>query len=147
MSGLFFIVENGIRVQGDKMDTKTLHQTVLLAATPHDVYEALMDSKQHSAFTGDVAKISRRIDGPFSAFNGYATGMNLELVQDKKIVQKWRASDWPITHYSVVTFEFTPVEKGTEIKFTQTDIPEEAFDEIKQGWIDWYWARLKQYFK
>ena len=37
------------------MDTKTVKQTVTFKASPHDVYEALMDSKKHAKFTGDKA--------------------------------------------------------------------------------------------
>lgn len=32
--------------------TKTIEQSVTFNASPHDVYEALMDSEKHSQFTG-----------------------------------------------------------------------------------------------
>jgi hypothetical protein len=32
--------------------SKPIHQTIIFKATPHEVYEALMDSKKHAAFTG-----------------------------------------------------------------------------------------------
>ena len=133
----------GVRV----MKTKTLHQSVKLQASPHDVYEALMDSKKNAAFTGAAAKISQKKGGKFSTFDDYATGENLELVPDKKIVQSWRAADWPKGHYSVATFELKPAGKGTQLDFTQTDIPEEVYDDIEQGWVEWYWEKLKTYFK
>ena len=75
------------------MKTRTIRQTVAFKATPHEVFEALMDSKKHSEFTGGKAKISRNVSGKFTAYDGYAEGTNLELVKDKKIVQTWRASD------------------------------------------------------
>lgn len=75
------------------METRKISQSVTLKASPHDVYEALMDSKKHAKFTGGKASISREVGGKFSAFNGYAEGINLQLVPDKKIVQSWRASD------------------------------------------------------
>jgi activator of HSP90 ATPase len=128
------------------MKTKTLHQSVKLSASPHDVYVALMDSKKHAEFTGAGAKISPKKGGKFSTFDDYATGENLELVPDKKIVQSWRASDWPKGHYSVATFELKLGGKGTQLDFTQTDIPEEVYDDIAQGWVDWYWDKLKAYF-
>ena len=71
------------------METKTITQTVRIKANPHEVYEALMDSGKHSEITGDTAKISLMKGGQFSTFNGYATGQNLELQEDKKIVQSW----------------------------------------------------------
>jgi len=88
------------------MKTKTLHQTIHFKATAHALYEALMDSKKHAAFTEAQATISRKAGGTFQAYDGYATGKNIELIPDKKIVQSWRASDWPEGHHSLVTFEF-----------------------------------------
>ena len=73
----------------------TIRQSVTFNATPHDVYEALMDSTKHAEFTGDEAAISRVVGGPVMAYGGYITGKNLELAPDEKIVQTWRASDWP----------------------------------------------------
>jgi len=80
-------------------------QSVLLRATLHEVYEALMDSKKHAEFTHSPAIIDRKVGGEFSTFDGWASGTTLELIPDKKIVQKWRAADWPQGHYSTVTFE------------------------------------------
>jgi activator of HSP90 ATPase len=126
------------------MKTRTIRQSVTIKASPHDVYEALMDSKKHSTFTGDKAVISREVGGRFSAFDGYAEGVNLELVPDKKIVQTWRASDWPEGSYSKVTFALQAAAGGTQLTFIQTGIPEEFADDVLQGWQDYYWAPLKE---
>ncbi len=72
-----------------------IRQSVTFKATPHEVYEALMDSRKHARFTHEPARISRKVGGAFSAYSGYITGTNLELVPDKKIVQAWHAQDWP----------------------------------------------------
>jgi uncharacterized protein YndB with AHSA1/START domain len=66
------------------MNTKTLRQSVLLRATPHEVYEAIMDSKKHAEFTHSPAIIDRKVGGEFSAFDGWASGTTLELIPDKK---------------------------------------------------------------
>jgi uncharacterized protein YndB with AHSA1/START domain len=100
------------------METKTVKQSVTFKASPHDVYEALMDSKKHAQFTGDKASISRKIGGKFSIFDGYSEGTNLELIPGNKIVQTWRASDWAKGHYSRVTFSLKEVEGGTRLSFT-----------------------------
>jgi activator of HSP90 ATPase len=126
------------------METKTIRQSVTIKASPHNVYEALMDSKQHAEFTGGRAAISRKVGGKFTAFDGYARGVNLELVPDKKIVQTWRAEDWPEGHYSKATFTFTKVEGGTKLKFTQTRVPEDQYASISRGWRDYYWAPMKE---
>lgn len=126
------------------MAAKIISQSVTIKAKPHDVYEALMDTKKHSKFTGDKAVISREVGGKFNTFGGYAEGVNLELVPDKKIVQFWRADDWPEGHYSKATFELKETAGGTNLTFKQTDVPPEFIDDIAQGWQDYYWAPLKE---
>lgn len=41
------------------METKTIKQSIVFKAPPHEVYEALMDSDKHSQFTGSSAEVSR----------------------------------------------------------------------------------------
>ena len=103
-----------------------------------------MDSKKHSKFSGSPANISRKVSGKFTAYGDYIEGENIELVADKKIVQSWRASDWPEGEYSEVIYSIKPAKNGTELVFTQTGIPEESFDEIKKGWDDFYWKPMKK---
>jgi activator of HSP90 ATPase len=125
------------------METKNIKQIVNIKASPHDIYEALMDSKKHSQFTGDKAKIGRKVGEKFSTFDGYAEGSNLELIPDEKIVQTWRASDWPEGHYSKVTYSFKENGGGTRLTFTQTGVPEDQYEDVAQGWRDYYWTPLK----
>jgi len=125
---------------------KLLKQKIIFKASPSEVYSALMDEKKHSAFTGAKAEIENKVGGNFSAWDGYIEGENLELVPGKKIVQKWRASDWAKGKYSTVTYELSPKSDGCQLTFTQVDIPDENFDEIEQGWTDFYWEHLKEWF-
>ena len=124
-----------------------IRQTVTFKASPHEVYEALMDSKKHAAFTGSAAEISREVGGEYMAYDGYITGKNIELVPDKKIVQSWRAVDWDEGYFSRVIFEFTSVPEGTRLDFVHTDVPDGTEDEFTQGWIDNYWEPMEKYFE
>ena len=126
---------------------KSIKQKISFKASAHDVYEALMDSKKHSTITGVPAKISRKVGGKFSVYDGYAVGENLELIADKKIVQSWRASDWEEGQYSQVVFEITAVKTGCTLTFTQTNVPNEHHSAIKQGWIDFYWGPMGKMFE
>ena len=126
--------------------TKTIEQSVTFNASPHDVYEALMDSEKHSRFTGAKAVISREVGGAFTAYDGALSGTILELVPDAKIVQSWRGSDdgWVPGHYSTATFSLEAMDPGTRLTFVQTGVPEQSFEQITQGWQDYYWAKMKQ---
>jgi activator of HSP90 ATPase len=126
------------------MKTKTIRQSVTFKASVDTVYEALLDSKKHAKFTGSVVKMSREIGGKFSVYGGDIQGVNLELVPGQRIVQSWRYSDWPEGHYSKATFSLTGVPGGTQLIFTQIGVPEQFYDDIKQGWHDYYWKPMKE---
>ncbi len=126
--------------------TKTIEQTVTFNASPHDVYEALMDSEKHSQFTGAKASISREVGGPFNAYDGALSGAILELVRDAKIVQSWRGSDdgWVPGHYSTATFSLEAIDGGTRLTFVQMGVPEQSVEQISQGWQTYYWPKMKK---
>lgn len=130
------------------MHTTTISQTVSLPATPIQVYQALLSSKNHSAFTGDEARMSARVGGTFSAFSGYITGKNLALHPGKTIIQEWRAEEehWPADHFSVATFELKAARSGTTLMFSQTGVPIEHAKSIANGWKAYYWEPLKKFF-
>jgi len=67
------------------MRTKTIRQSVTFKASPHAVYEALMDSRKHARFTSAKAKISRKVNGRFTAYDGYIEGVHLDLCQTRKL--------------------------------------------------------------
>ena len=48
--------------------SKLIRQSVTFKASPHEVYEALMDSRKHAKFTHGGAKISRKVGGEIMAF-------------------------------------------------------------------------------
>jgi activator of HSP90 ATPase len=126
--------------------SRTIRQTVTFKAAPHQVYDALMDSRRHAQFTGDAARISREAGGEIMAYGGYIAGHNVELIPDKKIVQTWRASDWPAGHESRVAFVLAPVPAGTRLHFTHSGVLDDQYESIKQGWIDYYWTPMKALF-
>ncbi|MBI4163662.1 MAG: SRPBCC domain-containing protein [Candidatus Aenigmarchaeota archaeon] len=126
------------------MKTKAIKQTVTFKTSPGKVYQALMNSKLHSKFTGSKAKMSNKVGGKFSAYDGYIEGVNLELVKYKKIVQKWRGGDWPRDHYSVVTFSLKQIKSGTKLTFTQIGVPQEHAKAISDGWHEHYWEPMKK---
>jgi len=123
---------------------KTIRQSTTFKATPHEVYEALMDSRKHARFTGAKARISHKVGGRFTAYDGYIEGVNLNLVPDKKIVQSWRGSDWPKDHYSKATFSLKKIKNGTHLTFTQSGVPNQYYNDISQGWRDYYWKPMKE---
>ncbi len=130
------------------MKASTIRQKTLISATPDEVYEAFIDAKKHSAFNGSKATDDPRVGGKFTAWDGYISGKNLELEKGKRIVQEWMTTEWPEGFPpSRLELTFKKTDKGTEIRMVHSGIPSEKADDIKQGWTDFYWKPLKEYFK
>jgi activator of HSP90 ATPase len=129
------------------MSVKTIVQLAVFDASASRVYHALMDSKQHSEFTGDKAVIDARVGGAFKEYGAYIVGSFLEITPGKKIVQKWRATDWPTGVSSTVTIELQEKRGITTLHLTQQGVPEAFAEEISQGWHDFYWDRLREYLE
>jgi activator of HSP90 ATPase len=124
-----------------------IRHTVRFNVSARAVYRALMDSWQHEAFTGAPAKIDPTVGGRFTAWGANLSGINVELVRDRRIVQAWRALDWPQGHYSIATFELKRAGKGTLLVFTQAGVPSKNLKDINAGWKTHYWQLLKKYFE
>ena len=126
---------------------KTINQEVHFDVSPQEVYEAYVDAKKHAEFTGSKVVFENKVGGKFSVWNGDLEGENLELVDGKKIVQKWRASDWPAGHYSHLTIDLRPDGDGTKLSLTQLDVPDDKYDDISSGWYEYYWEPMEKFFK
>lgn len=127
---------------------KTLKQKVTIQAEPDEIYDAFIDGKKHSESTGGKATSEPKVGGKFTAWDGYIFGKHLELEKGKKIVQEWQTTEWP-KGYPPSIFEliFKKVEGGTEIEMVHSKVPEEQAEDYDQGWKDFYWKPMKEYFK
>jgi activator of HSP90 ATPase len=131
------------------MKTAMIKQSVTFNASPEEVYDLIMDSKKHSAFTGSKAIMSKKANGKFKVFDGYCHGYNIELTEGKKIIQAWHFAEdgWPEDHYSICTFNFEKAPAGTKMSFLQTDVPEQNVEALKEGWKQFYWEPMKDFLK
>ncbi|MFK7873005.1 MAG: SRPBCC domain-containing protein [Oligoflexales bacterium] len=131
------------------MKTETLKQTVRFQASAKEVFDLFMDAKKHRLFTGSPAVISRKEGGKFSTYAGMCHGRNIEIVEGEKIVQAWRAEDWPSGVYSLLTLKLIPQgDHSSRLEVLQTAVPgQRNLEKIKQGWNEHYWGPMKAYFK
>jgi len=131
-----------------KPEVTKLKQKVIIPASPKEVYEAFTDPKRHTAFTGSKASGVAKIDGKFTAWDGYIFGKYLKFEPGKYLAQEWQTTDWP-EGYPPSRFELTfkAVAGGTEITMVHSNIPKEQEQELAQGWVEFYWKPLKEYFK
>jgi len=125
---------------------KTLKLKVRFNAPPATIYGLLADSRKRTAFTGRKATLSNKVGGAFSADAGKVTGINVDLVPGKRIVQAWRRDDFPEGVYSMAAFVLTPTPNGgTELVLTHRGVPKALLDSTEADWRNHYWAGMKAY--
>ncbi len=131
------------------LKTGTIRQKILIPSVkPEEVYDALVDPREHSEFTGSKATMNPRPGGKFTAWDSYISGKNLELVKGKKIVQEWKTSEWPEDYpSSILQFTLKSVPGGTEIMMVHSKVPASQVEQYREGWATSYWDPMKDYFE
>jgi activator of HSP90 ATPase len=71
-----------------------------------------MGSRKQSAFTGAPAKVSRKVGGKFSCSGGYIGGVNVEIAENKAIVQAWRAKSWAKGTWTLAALDLASAKSG-----------------------------------
>jgi activator of HSP90 ATPase len=121
--------------------------SAIISASAVEIYKAWLSSKGHTAMTGSPAKVMGKAGGKFTAWDGYIFGKTLELTPNQRIVQAWRTSEFPDdapdSRLEVILVE---VKGGTKVTLTHSDMPKGQADSYRQGWEDFYFKPMKEYF-
>ena len=129
------------------MPEKIELSTFLPGTTPEQLYRAWLDGEMHGAFTGSAAQVDPQVGGRFTAWDGYITGTNLILEPFRRIVQSWRTTEFPAgspdSHLEVLLEEG---EAGTTLRLVHTEIPDGQAEDYRQGWEDYYFKPMQDYF-
>lgn len=131
-----------------EMKYEVIRQKVLIEAGSEEVYEAYVNPKKHAEFTGSPATGTPRVGGKFTAWDGYISGKFLVLEKGKRVVHEWKTTEWPAGYLpSLVELTFREKGKKTELTMVHSRAPAEQAKEYAQGWKDYYWEPLKEYFR
>lgn len=121
--------------------------TTTLPASPQEIYDAWLDSVGHSQMTGSDARMSDKTGAEVSAWDGYITGRNVELVPGERIVQSWRTRNFTDEHEdSLITVTLEKVEEGTLLTLSHTNVPDAQTSYEQGGWQQHYFDPMKDYF-
>lgn len=123
---------------------KSIKRYYTLNAEPKDVYNALTNKKMLEIWTGEKAEMEPVAGTEFSLWNESISGVNLEFVENELIVQQWFFGEQDDA--SIVTIKLHLHKKGTSIELNHTNIPDEAFENISDGWDEDYFGALKELF-
>ena len=119
----------------------------VIPATPAKIYETWLSSKGHAAMTGGAAKMSKRVGTSVSAWDGYITGKNLELVENAKIVQSWRTTEFPEDHPdSKITVTLKALKAASKLTLKHTGVPDGQTSYERGGWQRSYFEPMTNYF-
>lgn len=112
------------------------------------LFRAWLNSEEHSSFTGGTAVIENKINGKFTAWDGYISGRTTIIEPNKKIVQKWRTMEFQDdSQDSVLEILFEEVSVSeTKITLHHHHIPKGQGNKYKQGWREHYFEPMKEYY-
>lgn len=122
---------------------KNIKRYFILNAEPKDVYNALTNKVMLEIWTGETAEMEAVAGTNFSLWGGSISGVNIEFEENKKIVQKWFFDE---EENSIVTMKLHPHKKGTSLELSHTNIPDEAYENISDGWDEDYFGTLNELF-
>lgn len=139
-------------------NAESIHQEVVFKASRKRVYDALTDAEQFDKVVhlsaamlpgmttaAKPSEVSHEAGGAFSAFGGYVTGRQVELVPNERIVQAWRAGSWDPGSYSIAKFVLIEQGADTKLVFDHTGFPTGEAQHLAEGWKGNYWEPLAKF--
>ncbi|MEP7143562.1 MAG: SRPBCC domain-containing protein [Ferruginibacter sp.] len=123
---------------------KDFKKYYMIPALPGEVYLALTLPATIQLWTGEEAEMSTVPGSEFSLWEGSIVGKNLAFEEGKKIVQQWYFGEQEAG--SIVTIKLHPHKQGTSAELLHTNIPNEAYEEMVEGWNDNYFGLLIRFY-
>ena len=124
---------------------KNFKTRVKIEAELSDVWAALTNPFTIELWSGYPAKMKDDPGFEFSLWNGDIVGRNIEVEPENLLIQEWYFGDQ--TEQSIVTFKLFEQGKKIQVDLTHTNIPDEAFEDICQGWEEYYLGNIKEFLE
>ncbi len=116
-----------------------------IPAPVEEIYLALTNPFTVELWTGEKAENTDKLSAEFSMWGGAISGKILELEEDKKIVQQWYFEGQE--EASILTIKLHKTGHSSSVEINHNNIPEEAFENISEGWEGVYMGSLQDYFE
>ena len=123
---------------------KNFKKYYVINAAPSELYLALTNPLTILLWSGESAEMSAEPGSEFSLWEGSISGINLAFETDRMIQQEWFFGERE--ERSIVTIKLHPHSAGTSVELSQTNIPDEDFDDIVEGWNSTYFGALQDFY-
>jgi activator of HSP90 ATPase len=123
---------------------KDFKKSFRINAEPSDIYSALTNPYTIELWSGYPAKMSEEPGSEFSLWEDDITGKNIEFIRDRKVVQEWYFGNQD--QKSIVTITIKPDGENSEVTVEHTNIPDEDFGDISEGWREFYIGAIISFF-
>jgi activator of HSP90 ATPase len=124
---------------------KTIRQHHFINATPEEVFSALTNPFTIELWSGYPAQMDGKEGTEFSIFDGDIAGRNIKVIENQQLIQEWYFGANP--EISIVTINLKPHNLGTKVMLEHTNVPDDEAEEFTNGWTDYYWGAIKEFFK
>lgn len=114
-----------------------------IKAEPQDVFTALTNPFSIELWSGGPAVMSAEEGFEFSLWDGDIIGKNLKVVPNERLVQEWYFGEEEEELKSIVTIKLWEKKSNTSVELSQTNIPDEAYENIVEGWNEAYFGAIK----
>ncbi|HAM98818.1 MAG TPA: ATPase [Marinilabiliales bacterium] len=116
-----------------------------IEATPEEIFLALTNPFTIELWSDSPAKMDANEGTEFELWDGDICGRNLKVVTNQELVQEWYFDEQP--EPSIATIKLHPHKTGTQVEVKHTNVPDEAFKNINDGWHDAYIGAIKRFFE
>ena len=123
---------------------KDFKKYYIIPAQPEEIFLALTNPATIQLWTGEPAIMSTEPGSEFELWEGSIAGKNIGFEPGKKIVQQWYFGNQETD--SIVTIKLHPHKAGTSVELIHTNIPDEDFEAITEGWNENYFGSLFEFY-
>jgi activator of HSP90 ATPase len=123
---------------------KDFKKYYIVPAVPIELYRALTLPATIQLWTGEIAEMSTEPGSEFSLWEGSIVGKNIAFEEGKKIVQQWYFDGQEAE--SIVTIKLYEHKQGSSVELLHTNIPDEAYEEMIEGWDESYFGALIDFY-
>ncbi len=121
------------------------YKLTIKEATPEEVYNALTNPFAIELWSGHPAVIKLEKGAEFSLWEGDITGRILDFINNEYLSQEWYFGD--LAEPSIANIKLFPQKKDTYIVLKHVNIPDEDYENITEGWREYYLGAIKRFFE